>query len=103
MKIITIYVTHKNKIEAEKISNLLLKEKLIACVNYFPINVAYHWKWDIANEDEIVSLLKTKVDNWELIKNIIMEKHKYETPCIMKTEVEVNEEYWEWIYNELKK
>jgi len=32
-----------------------------------------------------------------------MGKDKYETPCIMKAEVELNEEYWEWIYNELKK
>jgi uncharacterized protein involved in tolerance to divalent cations len=44
MKFITIYVTHKNRQEADKIVNFLLENKFIACVNYFPIEVAYHWK-----------------------------------------------------------
>lgn len=102
MKCITIYVTHSSKEEAEKIVNKLLNNKLIACANYFPINVAYHWKWDIANDNEIVSLLKTRVENWEKVKDFINENHPYEIPCIIKTEVEANEEYIKWIYNETK-
>jgi len=37
----------------KKIVNKLLNDKLIACVNYFPINVTYHWKWKIANDDYV--------------------------------------------------
>jgi len=100
MKFITIYVTHINKEEAEKIVNKLLNNKVIACVNYFPINVAYRWKWEIASDNEIVSLLKTRIENWEKVKDFVNRNHPYEIPCIIKTEVEANEEYVKWIYNE---
>lgn len=102
MKFITIYVTHKSKEEAEKIINPLLNNKLIACVNYFPVEVAYHWKWNIENDNEIVSLLKTRLENWDKIREYIEENHPYETPCIIKTEVDANDEYVKWIYNETK-
>lgn len=99
MEFITIYVTHSSKEEAEKIVNKLLEQKLIACVNYFPVEVAYHWKWNIENANEIVSLLKTRIENWEKIKEYIEKNHPYETPCIMKTRVEANEEYVKWVYD----
>lgn len=102
MKFITIYVTHSNKENAEKIVNTLLENKLIACVNYFPIEVSYHWKWNIENANEIVSLLKTRIENWVKVKDYIEENHPYETPCIIKTEVEANNDYVNWIYNETK-
>lgn len=102
MNFITIYTTHSNKEEAEKIANKLLNNKLIACVNYFPVEVAYHWKWKIENDNEIVSLLKTRVENWEKVKDFINKSHPYEVPCIIKTEVEANDEYVKWIYNETK-
>ena len=102
MKFITIYVTHENKIEAEKIVKPLLEKKLIACVNYFPVEVSYHWKGKIEDAREIVSLLKTRIENWELVKNEIKKNHSYEIPCIIKTEVEANKDYVEWINNETK-
>lgn len=102
MKFITIYVTHFSKEEAEIIVNNLLNEKLIACVNYFPIEVAYHWKWDIASDNEIVSLLKTRVENWEKVKSFVEQNHPYEIPCIIKKEVEANDEYVKWICDETK-
>jgi len=98
MKFITIYVTHENKQKAEKIVNFLLENKLIACVNYSPINVSYSWKWEIVNDNEIVSLLKTRSENWEKVKKYIEENHPYEIPCIIKNEVEANDEYVKWVY-----
>lgn len=99
-KLISIYVTFPNKVEAENIAKILLEKKYIACVNYFPIEVSYHWKWNIANENEMVTLLKTRVENWEKVRDFILEKHSYEIPCIIKYEVEANETYLNWIYNE---
>ena len=63
MKFILIYTTHKNIKEAENICNPLLKEKLIACVNYFPITSSYHWKGEIVTASEITAILKTR-DVW---------------------------------------
>jgi periplasmic divalent cation tolerance protein len=102
MKFIIIYATHKNLEEAKKIGNLLLNKKMIACANYFPIESFYWWKGKIENAKEIVSLLKTRKENWSKVKKEIEKIHPYETPCIIKIEVESNEDYSNWIRKETK-
>lgn len=102
MKFILIYVTHKNIKEAKKIGNYLIKEKMIACANYFPIESSYWWKGKIENAKEIVSLLKTRKENWEKVRKEIEKIHSYEVPCIIKIEAESNKSYADWINNEIK-
>jgi len=101
MTIILIYVTNKNGDEAKKIANHLLNKKLIACANFFPISSLYLWKGNINNENEIVSLFKTKEENWEKVKEEIKKLHPYDTPCILKINGEANEDYEKWINDEV--
>ena len=68
MSFIIAYITHKNIEEARKIGEHLLKKKIVACVNYFPIDSAYWWKGKIKNSKEIVSLVKSRKENWDKIK-----------------------------------
>ncbi len=100
MKFIIIYITHPNMKEAKKVVEALLRDRLIACVNYFPIESAYWWKGKIKNAKEIVSIVKTRKENWTKVKEAIVAIHLYETPCIMKLEVESNQSYAKWIGNE---
>lgn len=100
MPFITIYVTHSSEFEAKKIWDFLLEKKLIACYNLFPISSSYWWNWNIENSNEFVTLLKTKTSNWEIVKEEIKNIHPYKIPCIMKTKVEANKEYENWIENE---
>ena len=102
MSFIVIYITHKNLKEAKKVSDYLLKHKLIACVNYFPIESAFWWKGKIAKSKEIVSLVKTKKENWTKIKAEVKKIHPYNTPCIMKFGVEANSDYEKWVNDETK-
>ena len=48
----------------------------------------------------MVSLLKTKEENWEKVKAEILKIHLYKTPCILKINVEANEEYERWVREE---
>ena len=102
MTFISIYVTHKNLEDAQKIASHLLQKKLIACANFFPITGSYCWKGKIENSEEIVSFLKTRKENWEKVKSEIKKIHPYETPCIMKINVEANEDYESWINDETR-
>ncbi len=102
MKFIIIYITHKNLKEAKKVAEHLLEKKLIACVNYFPIESAYWWQGKIANSKEIVSLVKTKKENWKKVKIEVEKIHSYDVPCIMKLEVEANRSYVNWIKQETR-
>ena len=99
---ILIYITCPNKEEAEKIVKLLLKKKLIACANIFPIKSFYHWKGKIENDQEFVSILKTKEENWEKVKEEVKRVHSYDVPCIIKLNVEANEEFANWVNTECK-
>lgn len=103
MGFIVLYVTCKDKKEAEKISSALLDKKLIACVNFFPIQSSFWWKGKIDNSNEIVALLKTKKENWKVVEEEIKKLHSYETPCIMKFDVEANDDYEKWVNEETKK
>lgn len=100
MSFIIIYVTHPNKEEAERIALYLLENKMITCVNYLPIESTYWWKGKLENSHEIVTLLKTKKDNWDKVKSEIEKIHPYETPCIIKFDVEANDSYESWIKSE---
>src|SRR3989344_7857482 len=102
MSFIAVYITHANLKNAKNICDELLKKRLIACANYFPIKSSYRWKGKIENSDEIVSIVKTRKENWDKVKNEVEKIHPYEIPCIMKFIVEANEDYERWINGETK-
>lgn len=97
MSFALIYITHPSEVEAQRISRHLLNNKLIACTNIFPISSAYWWQGAIQNEREWVSIVKTTLENYEVVKIEIEKVHSYEVPCILKITVEANASYEQWI------
>jgi len=97
MKYIIVYVTHPDMEHAKKIADELLHRKLIACVNYFPVSVSFHWEHHINSWNEVVTLLKTRKENWEILRLEVEKLHSYKIPCITKFEVEANSLYVDWI------
>ena len=100
MGFIIIYVTHEYLESARKLTTHLLNKKLIACANFMPIEACYWWKGSITESKEYVSLLKTRTNNWNIVKEEIEKNHPYEVPCIMKIDVEANKSYEAWIEEE---
>lgn len=102
MAFIFVYVTNPSKKEANRIALYLLKKKLIACANIFPIDSAYWWKGKIEKAKEYVLIAKTKRENWEEVKNGIKKIHPYSIPCITKIDVEAIKEYENWLKGMVK-
>ncbi len=102
MGFIIVYITYPNLKTAKKIVASLMKNRLIACGNFFPIQSTYWWKGEIENSKEIVSIVKTKKNNWKKIKSAITKLHPYETPCMIKITVTANDDYESWINKEVK-
>lgn len=103
MSFIFVYITNPDKKTAKKIGLYLLKKRLIACANIFPMEHSdYWWKGKIEKTKEFVLIVKTKKENWEKVKTEIKKIHPYSVPCITKIDVEANKEYEDWLKKEVK-
>ncbi|MBK8449471.1 MAG: divalent-cation tolerance protein CutA [Saprospiraceae bacterium] len=97
MKITLLYIPFPNVLSAKKISKILLKEKFAACVQLIPVDSLFQWNGKIVNSKEIALLVKTLDSKKKKAKNLILEHHPYEIPCIIQTNVQVNKSYFEWM------
>ena len=94
-----IYVTAKNKEEARKIAEHLLRRKLVACVNIIDnIESHYWWRSKIGRDSECLMILKTKQSLYSNIEKYILEHHSYEVPEIILVPIQKgHEDYLYWI------
>lgn len=102
MSLILIYITNKDRDEAKRVAKHLLDKKLIACANIFPIDSMYWWNKKIEKTEEHVVIAKSLDKNFEKIKTEVKKIHSYKIPCIIKIDVESNEEFENWIRKEVR-
>ncbi len=99
-----VYTTVSSYQDAKMIAEVLLKEKLIACVNIFHnVTSLYLWQGEVCNQNEVVMVLKslsTLVNDMIVkIKNI----HPYDIPAIITIPIDkVNDDFYTWICRCLK-
>ncbi|HII72617.1 TPA: divalent-cation tolerance protein CutA [Candidatus Woesearchaeota archaeon] len=97
MSFIIVYTTNKDEAEARKIAAHLLKKRLIACANFFPIGSMYWWEGRIQEDKEVVSILKAREEDWEAVKEEITSLHSYGCPCIIRLSADANKGYEDWL------
>ena len=82
----------------QKISNQLVKKKLVACVNITKIDSVYSWKGKIQNDSEYLAFFKTTKKNEKTLKNEIKKLHPYDVPEIAEINVNsMNKPYLDWL------
>lgn len=96
---IVIFITAKDKSEAEKIANKLLEEKLIACANILEgVKSLFWWEGKIDQADEALLILKTRKELFTRIVSTVKTLHSYGCPEIIALPiVEGNKDYLQWI------
>ena len=92
-----LYTPCTDEQEATKIANALVKEKLAACANLFPIKSVFSWKKEVRSEEEFVLLVKTTDEKEKAAKERIIELHSYKVPCVLSFSVEANTDFASWI------
>ena len=97
-----VYITCKDEKEAKKISIHLLKKRLIACANIFPIKSMYWWNNKIVNDNESAVIAKTKNKRFERVAAEVKKIHSYTIPCILKIDAISNKEYERWVNKEVR-
>lgn len=100
---ILIYIICKNIKEGEKIGLGLLKDKLIACYNLWPVKSAYLWPKKIVKDNEAVLLLKTLAKNYSQIEKLVKKRHSYRLPCIFSLKPgKIEKQYLNWLKKEIQ-
>jgi periplasmic divalent cation tolerance protein len=96
---IIILVTTKDKDEAEKISQLLLKERLIACANIVsPVTSFFYWRDKIEKTEESLIVTKSRQDLFEKVAERVKSLHSYEVPEVLALPiVEGSKAYLDWM------
>jgi periplasmic divalent cation tolerance protein len=106
-----IYITTANEREAKKIAEVLVRERLAACANIFPIESIYKWTsthrrrapGKIEREDEVALIVKTKAKLVDKIIERVKELHSYEVPCIISIPIEKGyQKFLDWINQSTK-
>ena len=98
MKPTIIVSTYPDKKSIIKISNELVKTKIVACVNITKISSIYAWKGKIENTSEYLALFKTTDKNKKILKEKIQSTHPYDVPEIAEIDVNsINKPYLSWL------
>ena len=101
---IIILVTAKDKEEAEKITQLLLNERLIACGNIVsPVTSFFYWLGKIDKAEECLIVMKSRVDLFSKVAERVKSLHSYEVPEVLALPiVDGSKTYLDWMSGVLK-
>lgn len=105
MNPVLAYITAKDKAEAAFLSDMLLKNRLAACVNTIEgIHSAYWWENKIEKSEEIILIAKTKESLKSELLEAVKKYHSYDCPCVLFIPVQGGSEaYIHWLVTETEK
>jgi periplasmic divalent cation tolerance protein len=96
---IVVLTTVASDEEAVKLVRELLERRLIACGTLFQgARSLYRWQGKVADEQEVVIMLKTRSARLDSLRTAFTELHPYKVPELLALPVEGGlEKYLEWI------
>jgi periplasmic divalent cation tolerance protein len=99
---IVVLTTVSSDDEAVKLVRELLDRRLIACGTLVPgARSIYRWQGKIADEHEVLLLLKTRSARVDQLQAAFRELHPYKVPELLVLSVDTGlEKYLEWINGE---
>ena len=101
---IVILVTAGSPGEGKKIARHLVETKLAACVNILsPMESVYRWEGKVAEEGEVLLLIKSTRELFPEIEAAIAKVHSYQTPEIICLPIiEGSGKYLQWVSDSVK-
>lgn len=72
------YLTCADEAEANKISQALLENKLIACARQSKVNSSYWWDGKINHDDEVLLMMESLEEKFTEIEAVVAKIHSYD-------------------------
>ncbi len=100
---IVVTTTFEDRHEAERLTDLLVKKRLIACGQISgPVTSTYWWNDEIVTTAEVVLSMKTTTDHYADLERTIRSNHTYQLPEIIALPViRISDDYRDWLAREL--
>jgi periplasmic divalent cation tolerance protein len=99
---IVVLTTLASADEAVTLVRTLLDRRLIACGNILPgVRSIYRWEGKVADEREVIVLMKTRAVRLDALEMAFGELHPYKVPELLALPVSAGlHKYLEWIDDE---
>jgi periplasmic divalent cation tolerance protein len=96
---ILVLITAKDKSQATKIAQALVKERQAACVNILPgVRSLFWWQGKVDAASEVLMLVKTQKKCFKRVVAIVKKLHSYQVPEIIALPIVAGERaYLEWL------
>lgn len=91
--------TCPDTVTASKLANILVENRLAACVNILPaVTSVYRWQGKIEQDNEVLLIIKTRRDRFSALETLIRSHHPYELPEIVAVPIDTGlKDYLNWI------
>jgi len=81
---IAVFITAPNKEEAARLADMLVEQRLAACVQILPaFESVYRWHGKLERQDEVLLIAKTINSKFADLEREVRAVHSYETPEIV--------------------
>jgi periplasmic divalent cation tolerance protein len=100
-----VFTTCPDMSSAETLAEILLRERLAACVNILPgARSLYIWQGALQRDEEHVLLIKTHEDCLAALQQAVLAQHPYELPELIAVPIGYGSQaYLDWITQQVDK
>ena len=97
-----LFSTFPSRVEAERVAEAVLTERLAACVNILgPCHSIYRWQGAIERGDEVPALFKTVPQLAGQLRDRIAALHPYDLPTVEAWSVSAAAAVSDWVAAEI--
>ncbi len=98
MKPAVVVSTFPDRASISRVADQLVRDGVVACVNFGRVSSVYSWKGKVENADEYLAIFKTTQKNKGILKKALADLHPYDVPEIAEVYIDsINESYMKWI------
>jgi len=103
MKPVLLFLTCANEQEAHNITNMLLEERLVACIKWQTITSHFIWQNKKESATEILLIMDSIEEHYESIHARVKELHSYSTFVLVAVPIiKTSDEVRAWLSAELR-
>jgi periplasmic divalent cation tolerance protein len=101
--VLIVYTTVADDDAATSLADLLVAERVAACVQIAPIRSVYRWQGRTQRQGEVQLAIKTTSERFDAVAALLVEHHPYELPEIVAVPViDGSRKYLDWLRRETR-